>query len=161
MTNIIITSLLWFLAIGCGLIAGLYFAFSAFIMTALARSGQASGIAAMNAINVVILRSAFMPLFYGTSLGALIVAILGGLYWNEPGSWLAVLGGAIFVIGMTIVTIIFNVPLNNRLAAADAQSAESATIWARYLADWTMWNHVRTVTSTIASILFIAAIASR
>jgi uncharacterized membrane protein len=29
------------------------------------------------------------------------------------------------------------------------------------LKDWTFWNHVRTVASTIASALFIVAIAAR
>ena len=31
--QMLITGLLWFSAVGCGLLAGLYFAFSAFIMT--------------------------------------------------------------------------------------------------------------------------------
>ncbi|XIA62827.1 hypothetical protein ACFIOY_25830 [Bradyrhizobium sp. TZ2] len=35
MMQTFITGLLWFSAIGCGLLAGLYFAFSTFIMTAL------------------------------------------------------------------------------------------------------------------------------
>jgi uncharacterized membrane protein len=53
MLQMLITGLLWFSAIGCGLLAGLYFAFSTFIMTAFDRIGQAAGIAAMNAINAV------------------------------------------------------------------------------------------------------------
>jgi uncharacterized membrane protein len=57
--------------------------------------------------------------------------------------------------------MIFNVPLNNALAAAEPASSEAASLWARYLADWTMWNHVRTVSSTVACALFIAAIAAR
>ena len=47
------------------------------------------------------------------------------------------------------------------LAAADPASAEAASLWARYLTDWTLWNHVRTVSSTLACALFIAAIAAR
>ena len=52
--RVLVTGLLWFSAIGCGLMAGLYFAFSTFIMTALGRIDQAAGIAATNAINKVI-----------------------------------------------------------------------------------------------------------
>jgi uncharacterized membrane protein len=47
----LVTGLLWISAIGCGLLAGLYFAFSTFVMTALGRIDQAAGIAAMNSIN--------------------------------------------------------------------------------------------------------------
>ena len=57
MTELFLTCLLWFGAIGCGLLAGLYFAFSVFIMTALGRIEQAQGISAMNSINSTILRS--------------------------------------------------------------------------------------------------------
>jgi uncharacterized membrane protein len=72
----LITGLLWFSAVGCGLLAGLYFAFSTFIMTALARIGQVPGIIAMNAINATIVQSLFMPLFLGTTLTSLALAIL-------------------------------------------------------------------------------------
>ena len=64
----VITGLLWFSAVGCGLLAGLYFAFSTFIMTALGRIGQVPGIMAMNAINTTIVQSLFMPIFLGTTL---------------------------------------------------------------------------------------------
>jgi uncharacterized membrane protein len=53
------------------------------------------------------------------------------------------------------------VPLNNALAAVDPASAEAAGVWARYLNDWTLWNHVRTISSIVASALFIAAIVAR
>ena len=77
MLQAVVTGLLWFAAIGCGLLAGLYFAFSTFIMTALGRIGQVSGIMAMNAINAVIVQSLFMPLFLGTTLASLLLAIAG------------------------------------------------------------------------------------
>jgi uncharacterized membrane protein len=38
----------------------------------------------------------------------------------------------------------FNVPRNNALAAVAPESAEGAGLWARYVAGWTAWNHVRT-----------------
>jgi uncharacterized membrane protein len=159
--QMLITGLLWFSAIGCGLLAGLYFAFSTFIMTALGRIGQASGIAVMNAINVTIVQSLFMPIFLGTTVTGAALAVIALLRWSEPGAIAMVTGGVLYVLGMFIVTMIFNVPLNNALAAADPASHEAASLWARYLTDWTLWNHVRTVSSTAACALFIAAIAAR
>jgi uncharacterized membrane protein len=70
-------------------------------------------------------------------------------------------GGALYVIGMFVCTAVFNVPLNNALAAVDPNSVEAASLWARYLTDWTLWNHVRTMSSTAACALFIWAIAVR
>ncbi|WOH62930.1 DUF1772 domain-containing protein [Bradyrhizobium sp. BWA-3-5] len=161
MLQILLTGLLWFAAIGCGLLAGLYFAFSTFIMTALGRIGQAAGMAAMNAINVAIVQSLFLPIFLATTAAGAALAVTGLFRFGEPGAMAMIAGGVLYGLGMFVVTMIFNVPLNNALAATDPVSHEAAALWARYLADWTAWNHVRTITSTAACALFIAAIAAR
>jgi uncharacterized membrane protein len=160
MGQLLTLGLLWFVAIGCGLIAGLYFAFSTFVMTALGRIGQAQGIAAMNAINVEIVKSLFMPFFLGTTLISAVLAVMAVFRWGEPGATAMLAGGLIYVAGMFVVTMVFNVPLNDRLAAVDPSSTEAASLWARYLKDWTLWNHLRTIASTAACALFIAAIAA-
>ena len=157
----LVTGLLWFSAVGCGLLAGLYFAFSAFIMTALGRIDQAAGISAMNAINGVIVQSLFLPIFMGSTLTSLALAALALLRWDEPGAAMWLAGGVLYGVGMFAVTMVFNVPLNNALAAVQPASSEAGALWARYLTDWTWWNHVRTVTSTLAFVLFIAAIAAK
>ena len=84
MAETVVCALLWFSAIGCGLIAGLYFAFSTFILQALDRLGAERGAEAMNAINVRILRSLFMPLFLGTTLTSLALVVIG-LVRSGPG----------------------------------------------------------------------------
>ncbi len=158
MRQVIVTGLLWFSALGCGVMAGVYFAFSTFIMTALARTGTMTGVAAMNAISVVIVQSWFMPLFMGTALASAILAVMAGLRWSEPGALLPVAGSVIYVVGMFVVTAVFNVPLNDALAASDPASTAGQTLWTQYLSNWTMWNHVRTLASLIASALFTAAL---
>jgi uncharacterized membrane protein len=115
----------------------------------------------MNAINAVILKSLFMPFFLGTTLTSAALAALAFLRWGEAGAAAMLAGGVLYVIGMFVVTMIFNVPLNNALAAIDPSSAEGAALWARYLKDWTFWNHVRTIASTGACAVFIMAIAAR
>ena len=155
------TLLLWFSAVGCGLLAGLYFAFSTFVMTALGRIDQAAVISAMNAINRAIVQSLFLPVFMGSTLTCLALAVLAPFLWDEPGAVMWLAGGVLYVVGMFAVTVVFNVPLNNALAAVQPASGEAGVLWARYLADWTWWNHVRTVASTLAFVLFIVAIAAR
>ena len=157
----ILPALLWFSAIGCGLLAGVYFAFSAFVMTSLGRIDPAAGIAAMNSISVTIVRSLFMPIFLGTTLASLVLAIFAILRRGDPGAPMMLWGGILYLIGMAGVTMICNVPLNDALAAVDPSSREAAVLWSHYLKDWTFWNHVRTIASTGACALFIAAIAAR
>jgi len=153
MTQALIEILLWFCALGCALLGGLYFAFSAFIMRALGEIGPA-GIAAMNSINAVILRSWFMPFFFGTTLGCAVLAVVG-VVSDDPRRVFMISGGILYVAGMFGVTMLFNVPLNNALASAGSEN------WARYLSSWTRWNHVRTLACMGAAALFIAAIARK
>jgi uncharacterized membrane protein len=160
MLTLVVKVLLWFAAIGCGLIAGLYFAFSTFVMTALGRIEQAHGVAAMNSINVTILKSPFMPLFLATTLASFVLAVVALIRWGAPGSAAMLAAGIIYVAGMFLCTILFNVPLNNALAAVEPAGSEAAAIWARYVKDWTWWNHVRTIASTVACALYIGAIAA-
>lgn len=156
--------LLWFSAVGCAVIGGVYFAFSSFVMPALARLGYIPGMQAMQSINEVILRSLFMPLFFGTTLTSLILAVLALMNWpayelNE--SKLIVLASVFYVGGMFLVTVLFNVPLNNALVLVQSSSADSVSVWGRYLKEWTLWNHVRTVASILASVIYIVVLARR
>jgi uncharacterized membrane protein len=102
-----------------------------------------------------------MPFFLGTTLTAALLAGLAILRWDQPGAVAMLVGGVLYVVGMFVVTMFFNVPLNDALAAADPSSAEATSLWTRYLTDWTFWNHVRTVASIAASALFMVAIAAR
>ena len=155
----LVTVLLWFCILGCALLGGLYFAFSAFIMRALQQSGMA-GVTAMNAINRVILRSAFMPLFFGTTLASGALVVLGLMHADAPRAIYAIAGGVLYVAGMFAVTIFFNVPLNNALQAVNAESRTGMAIWNDYLRRWTLWNHVRTASCLGAAALFMVTLLS-
>lgn len=150
-----VSALLWLSIVGCALMAGVYFAFSAFIMRALGEIDRAAGSAVMNAINRVILRSAFMLVYLGSTLTALALAAIGLASWERPGALAMAAGGAIYVLGMFGVTMVRNVPLNNRLVAAPDET------WTGYLTEWTRWNHVRTVASVAGVVLFVLALAER
>ena len=161
MSKLLVTSLLWFSAIGAGLIAGVFFTFSTFVMTALGRSGPANGIVAMNSINSTILQSLFMPVFYGTTLTSIALAVMAISRWDGSRSVVVLAAAALYVLGMFVCTIVFNVPLNNALAAVDPSSADGRVVWVRFLSDWTFWNHVRTVASLGAAILFTFMLSAR
>ena len=145
-------------ALGAGLTAGIFYAFSTFVMAALARLPPPDGIAAMNAINVTVINPWFMAVFMGTPLLCAVVAILALLNWSAPGSAIILIAALLYVVSSFLVTIIFNVPLNNALAAVSPTSPEGAALWTRYLADWTFWNHVRTALPLVATALFIVGL---
>lgn len=148
-------------AIGCGVVGGLFFAFSAFVMTALGRLPAADGMAAMRSINAAVLNPVFGLVFFGTT-GANIALAVAGLLAGAPE---LVAGALLFVLGAFGVTVTANVPLNNALAAADPAlgrlpTAEGERLWARYRTRWTAWNHVRTVAAIGAATVLTLALPS-
>lgn len=145
-------------ALGCGLVAGIFFAFSNFVMKALARIHAGSGIAAMQSINVVVLNPLFLGLFIGTAVICLLLAIYSLLRWQSPATVWLLAGSALYIIGTFIVTIAFNVPRNETLARVDASHPEAIRVWRNYVAGWTRWNHVRTIAAVAAAAFFTIAL---
>ena len=141
------TAMAWTMALCSGLMAGTYLAFSGFIMKSFERLGSGPAIAAMNAINVTILKSSFMPLFFGSSMLAALMVLLGLWSWDDPGSGHTVVAGLVYGIGMFAITATANVPLNNALAKVAGDGEAARALWARYLKRWTRWNTARTIAS--------------
>ncbi|MEO0513768.1 MAG: anthrone oxygenase family protein [Planctomycetota bacterium] len=144
-------------SLGAGLIAGVFFAFSTFVMRGLAQAGPEAGVATMQAIN----RTVFHPLMMGLFIGLVPAGLLfAGLAWKFGWSgWgLIVIGTALYVLGTFGITALFNVPLNNALDTVEAGTAQAAELWARYLDRWTLWNHVRTVFALLAAAAYALAL---
>jgi uncharacterized membrane protein len=140
-------------ALGCGLVAGVFFAFSTFVMNALARLQPKEGIIAMQSINITAINPLFMLALFGTAVACIFLAISSVLKWHQPGAAYLLMGSLLYLIGTVLVTIAFNVPLNDALAIAKPDSTEGANLWARYLTNWTFWNHVRTIAALAAALV--------
>jgi uncharacterized membrane protein len=132
-------------AVGSGLVAGLFFAFSVSVMAALRSLPAPDGAAAMRAINVAILNPLFLAVFVGTALlcVALVVAVA-----VTGGSAATAAGAGLYVVGAIGVTVVVHVPMNTALADSDA-------LWERYVVRWTRWNHVRTLAAAAALVLLV------
>lgn len=145
-------------ALGCGLIAGAFFAFSSFVMRALGALPAPNGISAMQSINVIVINPVFLGVFVGTAVVCAVAGIASLLDWQGAGSASIIAGSVLYICGCFMVTMFFNVPLNDALAKASPISPEGAEFWANYLDKWTMWNTVRTIASLMASAAFMFAL---
>jgi uncharacterized membrane protein len=147
-----------FAAVGCGLMGGLLFAFSNFVMTALLQQPAASAIRTMQAINVYILNPLFLVVFLGTAVASIALAVIAALRLSSPGASLLLAGALAYLVGVIGVTMVFNVPLNNRLEGQEPGAADAAQYWLGYVSEWVRWNHIRTIGSLLATVLLILAI---
>ena len=153
--------LMLFTALGCGLIAGVFFAFSTFVMQALSQQPPAQGIATMQSINITVINPWFMGAFLGTGAACLFLAVSLLLKWQQPNAAYLLIGSLLYLIGTFGVTIAFNVPLNDALAIVKLDSTEGANLWAKYLTNWTFWNHIRTIAAIAAATLLTIALCDR
>lgn len=158
MLDNVIFGLTFLSALGCGLIGGAFFAFSTFVMRALARLAAPQGIAAMQSINIVVINPLFMTAFLGTGVACLVLAVSSFFRWHKPGAAYLLAGSLLYLVGTILVTIVFNVPRNDALAVVDPASAEGASLWTSYVSRWTLWNHVRTVAALAAAASFIVGL---
>lgn len=140
--------------------AGVYFTFSTFIMRAFGTLDPPQAVAAMKAINTVILRSLFMPLFFGSSIVSFLLVVAGVINWGEAGAGMTLLAGLIYFFGMFVCTVLFNVPLNNALGALTPNSTDGFQLWTHYLKTWTNWNHLRTISSFLTCSLCVWLLSS-
>jgi len=141
--------------ISFGFIGGVYFAFSFFVMQSLKKTSASDAIRTMNTINLVILKSPFMLLFFFSSFIAFILflenLVLYKLISNEG------FASLIFLLGMFICTATKNVPLNNKLADFDLNDSTSnpEIEWNDYYKNWIKWNHIRTASCFLSMVLLL------
>lgn len=140
--------------LGSALIGGVFFAFSSFIMKALARVPSPEGIAAMQSINVVVLNPSFLGTFVGTAAISLLVAGLAVNEWETAAAPYLLAGAVLYIVGTFLVTGLGNVPLNDQLATISATDPAAVLVWERYLSRWTVLNTARTVAAAGAALLF-------
>lgn len=141
-------------ALGSGMVGGVFFAFSTFVMKALSQLPTGAGITTMQRINVVVLNPLFLGTFLGTAVLSTVCIVASFVSWKALGSPLLLSGGLLYLVGSFAVTAACNVPRNDALARLDPRSAEAPAAWGLYVREWTRWNHVRTVASLAAAACF-------
>jgi uncharacterized membrane protein len=144
--------------------AGMMHVFSTFVMRGLDRIGPVQAITAMRGINAVANTSrAFLLVYFGAAVLAAALGVTAAVQLHQPGSWYLLAGG-VFGVLAAVVTMAFNVPLNNHLDGVDPAGlsvADAAREWQAYLSTWTGWNHVRTATGFVAAALMLIGLLYR
>jgi len=138
------------------LVAGVFLAFSDFIMRSLALTGGVGGVEAMQVINREVFRWVFMALFLGMAALSLLIAGYAWVNLDSPVGTMIMLGALVYLFGCFGVTVGFNVPMNQALANMELASEVTRTYWLEtYVPRWTFWNSVRSGAAALASALLM------
>ncbi|MEU1083274.1 anthrone oxygenase family protein [Streptomyces sp. NPDC005908] len=144
--------------LGTGVVAGVFCAFSTFVMRGLAALPPARGVAAVQAINVAAVRPPFMLVFLGSTVLCAVLTAVTCVVWPDEGAIPSLVGGALYLCGSFGLTVVAHIPRNDRLARLEADSAEAAAYWPVYVRGWTRWNHVRALASAGAALAYLLAL---
>jgi uncharacterized membrane protein len=152
------TALVLLAALGAACTGGALYAFSSFVMPALARMPSEQGVAAMQSINVTAVRGPFMLPFAGTALLCVAVVVAGLRALDEPSAPWLLAGAALYVLGCFALTMGYHVPRNDALAALVPGAPGSAEAWRTYLREWTAANHVRVAAGLLSAAALVNAV---
>ncbi len=144
--------------IACALVAGVFLSFSDFVMRALNGAKTSAGVEVMQVINREVFKSLFMVLLLGWSAISPLLIIYAWLNLAGPVSALVMAGGAVYLVGVFAVSMVFNVPMNQRLDVMEFAGPQAAAYWnTTYMPRWTFWNYLRAISGAISATCFMLA----
>ncbi|MGA7106200.1 MAG: DUF1772 domain-containing protein [Terracidiphilus sp.] len=134
-----------------GLLAGTEFAVSAFVNPVLWQLEPRTQASLIRTFGKNL--GAAMPVWYGLSFLLLLVECV--LYRHAPGFWLLIAASAIWMV-VIVLTLLFLVPLNNRLVALDPGDWTEET-W-RAHGKWDARHRLRIAALVTALVCFALAV---
>lgn len=140
-----------------GLSAGLCFTWSNAVTTGLSRLDDISYLAAFQQMNRTILNPTFFVVFLGP-----VFAIAGSVFLHRnsvtPVLWMMIAAAILYFVGVGLVTVLGNIPINEVLNKTDLNAIDSVDAKAlrmRFEHDWVRLHRIRTYTSSISFLLLI------
>jgi uncharacterized membrane protein len=147
----------------CGLVAGFLFAFAVVVMPGLRSLSAAEYLRAFQVLDGVIQRNnpLFLLLWVGSVIALLAAAGLG--FGQLEGLPRALLLGAagVYLLGVQLPTIVFNIPLNNELASlvvSELEASAQEALRAKFETRWTRSNTARTVLACLVTGLLLTVV---
>jgi uncharacterized membrane protein len=148
-----------FTIVGVGVIAGIFFVFSAFIMQVLDDRPPTEAVTTMQAMNHRMENHGlFLTLFTATSLTAVVLAVYALVSMEGQARIWLIVGGVTYAVGGFLITAAYHIPRNEKMNEMDANAADVGTRWSDYLSEWLPAHHIRTVLAIVALFSFAMAL---
>ncbi len=146
-----------FLALWSAVVGGNFSAFSEFIMSALKKTEPVGGIEAMQHINRDVIKSQFVAGILSIAVFSVLFAGYSLFVFDGAALVTLVIAAIVYVSSVFLMTMFGNVPMNNALAQLDHSSLDARIYWEKYVRNWTLLNHARSIGSILTSGIYVVA----
>lgn len=140
-----------------GLTAGLCFTWSNAVIPGIERLDDRSFLQSFQAMNRAIINKSFLIVFFGP-----VFLLLLNAYLHKNALpvtfWSFIIAAILFFLGVGLVTVFKNVPLNEILDTSSLETMttiELKTLRNTFETPWTSWHLARTLSSLLAFILLL------
>ena len=158
--------LLIFSILSCSLVGGFIFTYAIVVMPGLSKLNDKDFLRAFQVTDAVIQNK--QPLFMFTWIGsivAMLTTILVSLVSvGLPETWLILLIGVAYLLGVQGITIVINIPLNNhiqRIKIEDLNEETLANERLKFETRWNFFNYIRTSIAISVSVLMLILLTIR
>jgi uncharacterized membrane protein len=144
----------------CSLVAGFLFAYAIVVMPGIKSLSDREFIRAFQVTDRIIQNNQpiFMIVWVGSAVALMISAVLGIERLDGTGVFLIGFATLAYLLGVQLPTIVVNVPLNNtlqNLSSDEMNEKELKLARQNFEQSWNQWNVLRTVVSSLVSVLLI------
>ena len=140
----------------CSLVAGFLFAFAVVVMPGIRNLDDREFILTFQVMDHIIQKNhpVFLLVWIGSVVFLISCLVLGIGELEGPGLTLIILATLIYILGVQLPTVRFNIPLNNKLQALDVDKIDETTrnsARREFEPPWNRWNLIRTILSGLVS----------
>lgn len=138
------------------LVAGLLFVFAVVVMPGIKHLPDREFIRAFQAMDGIIQdnQPLFILVWVGSGIAVIAATLLGLGQLGGSARWFLLLAAIAYMVGVQVITIVVNIPLNNRLQALNVDLLDAtAQRTARFDFEprWNRWNAFRTIIAILVS----------
>ena len=155
-----------FSILSCSLVGGFIFTYASVVMPGLSKLNDKDFLRAFQVTDAVIQNK--QPLFMFTWIGsivAMLTTILVSLVSvGLPETWLILLIGVTYLLGVQGITVAIHIPLNNHIQKVKIEELNDETLAnerLKFETKWNFFNYIRTSIAISVSVLLLTILTIR
>ncbi len=150
----------------CALVTGFIFTYAIVVMPGFSKLSDKEFIKAFQVTDEVIQNNQplFMITWIGSIISILLTIIVATATTGLSNSWLIILVGFIYLLGVQGVTIVIHLPLNNHIQKMDIDKMTDKNLGEerrKFQKKWNFFNNIRTSVAFLVSVTLILILTMR